>query len=85
MVDLTVAIIDPYYIDMRAKSKENKSFWHKAWVKRLDEYHLHFAAKEVYTCYEMFRRIVDMRRCFLPEDDKGSSHKESGGDKHHRK
>ncbi|KAE8775434.1 hypothetical protein D1007_52050 [Hordeum vulgare] len=40
LVDLAVAIIDHNYIDMRVMSEENKPLWHKAWPKRLDEYHL---------------------------------------------
>ncbi|KAE8791235.1 hypothetical protein D1007_34365 [Hordeum vulgare] len=39
-VDLTEAIIDPYYGAMKAKCKKNKPVWHMAWVKRLDEHHL---------------------------------------------
>ena len=40
---------------------------------------------DAYTCYEMFRQIVDMRKCLLPEDNKGSSHKQSAGGKRHKK
>ena len=29
---------------------------------------------DAYTCYEMYRRIVDVRNCLLPDPDKGSSH-----------
>ena len=50
---------------------------------RLDERHLRFVAKSVYTCYEMHRRIVDMRKCPLTQiDEPGSSHKQS---KRHKK
>ncbi|KAE8802958.1 putative ubiquitin-conjugating enzyme E2 26 [Hordeum vulgare] len=65
-VDLAEAIIDPYYRDMKTEGEKNKLAWHSASVKRLDEHHLHIASKEAYTCYEMFRRIVDMRNCLLP-------------------
>ena len=29
---------------------------------------------DAYTSYEMYRRIVDMRNCLLPDKDEGSSH-----------
>ncbi|KAE8808780.1 hypothetical protein D1007_14876 [Hordeum vulgare] len=78
-VDLAMAIIDPYYRDMNGECDKNKLVWHKAWVKILNEYHLQTVTKEEYTCYEMFRQIVDMRKCLLPEDNEGLSHKQSGG------
>ena len=57
--------------------------WHKAWMRQLDEPHLRFAAKSVYTCYEMHRWIVDMRKCLVTQiDEPGSSHKKS---KRHKK
>ena len=43
--------------------------WHKAWMRQLDESHLRFAAKSVYTCYEMHRRIVDMSTCLVTQID----------------
>ena len=82
-VDLAKAIIDHYYTDMKAEYDKNKPDWHRGWVKKLDEYHLQTTAKQAYTCYEMFRRIVDMRKCLLPEDNEGSSHKQSAGGKRH--
>ncbi|KAE8780191.1 hypothetical protein D1007_46705 [Hordeum vulgare] len=30
-VDLVVAIIDPYYIDMKAECDKNKLVWHRSW------------------------------------------------------
>ena len=42
-----------------------------------------FAAKIMDTCYEMHRRIVDMRKCLVTQiDEPGSSHKQS---KRHKK
>ncbi|KAE8791584.1 hypothetical protein D1007_34042 [Hordeum vulgare] len=79
------AIINPYYGGMNAECEKNKVVWHMAWIKRFDEHHLQTVSKEVYTCYEMFRRIVDMRNCLLPEYVEGSRHKHSGGGKRHRK
>ena len=66
-----MAIIDPYYIDMKVECNKDKSVWHKAWVNELDEEHIKYAAKDAYTTYEMYRRIVDMRKCLLPVDDAG--------------
>ena len=55
---------------------------HGAWMRQLDEPHLRFAAKSGYTCYEMHRRIVDMRKCLVTQiDEAGSSHKQSKGHK----
>ncbi|KAE8779741.1 hypothetical protein D1007_47208 [Hordeum vulgare] len=83
--DLAEAIIDPYYGGMKLECDKNKTVWHMAWVNRLDEHHLQTTAKEAYTFYEMFTWIVDMRNCLLLEYIKGSSHKQSGGSKRHRK
>ena len=47
-------------------------------MRQLDEPHLRFAAKSVYTCYEMHRQIVDMRKCLVTEiDEAGSSQTQS--------
>ena len=52
-------------------------------MRQLDEPHLRFAAKSVYTCYEMHMRIIDMRKCLVTQiDEPGSSHKQS---KRHKK
>ena len=60
--------------------------WHRAWMRQLDEPDLRFAAKSMYTCYEMHRRIVDMRKCLVTEiDEVGSSHKQSSSGKCHKK
>ena len=45
---------------------------------QLDEPHLRFTAKSVYTCYKMYRGIVDMRKCLVTQiDEPRSSHKQS--------
>jgi hypothetical protein len=85
LVELTTAIIDPYYENMKEGSKRNPGSWHGAWVRRLDEPHLKFVATNMYTCYEMHRQIVDMRECLLPVDDEGSSHQQSSSGKRHKK
>ncbi|KAE8783064.1 hypothetical protein D1007_43498 [Hordeum vulgare] len=84
-VDLAEAIIDPYYGGTKFECDKNKPSWHRASVKKLDKHNNETAAKEAYTCYKMFRRIADMRNCLLPIYVEGSSHKDSGGGKHHRK
>jgi hypothetical protein len=66
--------------------RTNLVSWHGAWTRQLDEPHLRFAAKSVYTCYEMHRRIIDMRKCLVTEiDEVGSSHKQSSSSKRHKK
>ena len=75
LVDLASAIIDPYYMKMKDECKKDKNTWHRVWHQRLDEEHIKYMAKDAYTSYEMYMRIVDMRKCFLPAPNKGSSHR----------
>ncbi|XBH62748.1 hypothetical protein VPH35_116890 [Triticum aestivum] len=84
LVELASAIINPYYEKMKWDAQRTSPLsWHKAWMRQLDEPHLRFAAKSVYTCYEMHKRIVDMRKCLVTQiDEPGSSHKQS---KRHKK
>ena len=83
LVHLAEAIIDPYYMKMKDESKKDKIAWHSVWHERLDEQHVKYVAKDVYTSYEMYRRIVDMRKCFVMEvDEAGSSHNQG---KRHKK
>ena len=72
--DLASAIIDPYYMKMKNESNKDRNVRHSVWHKRLDEQHVKYTAMDAYTCYEMYRKIVDMRNCLLPDPDKGSSH-----------
>ena len=44
-------------------------------MRELDEQHVKYPAKDAYTSYEMYRRIVDMWKCILPAPDEGSSHR----------
>ena len=74
LVDLASAIIDPYYMKMKNESKKDKNAWHSVWHERLGEQHVKYAAKDTYTSYEMYRRIVNMRNYLLPDPDKGPSH-----------
>ena len=82
LVDLASAIIDPYYMKMKNESNKDRNAWHSVWHERLDEQHVKYASKDMYTSYKMYRRIVDMRKCLLPAPDEGSSHKQS---KRHKK
>ena len=75
LVDLASAIIDPYYMKMKNESKKDKNAWHNVWHESLDEQHVKYAAKDAYTSYEMYRQIIDMRKCHLPAPDEGSSHR----------
>ncbi|XBI80779.1 hypothetical protein VPH35_089838 [Triticum aestivum] len=83
LVHLAEAIIDPYYRDMKDSCNKDKRAWHSDWMEKLDKAHVVYAAKEAYTSYDMYRRIVDMRKCLLPQNGQGSSRKQSNG-KHHR-
>ena len=60
LVDLAPAIIDPYYAKLKEESKKDKNAWHSVWHEILDEEHVKYAANDVYTSYEMYRRIVEM-------------------------
>jgi hypothetical protein len=79
LVHLAEAIIDPYYRDMKDSYNKDKRAWHSAWMEKLDKAHVVYAAKEAYTSYEMYTRIVDMRKCLLPQNGQGSSQKQSNG------
>ena len=77
LVELISAIIDPYYEKMKQDAHRTSPVsWHRAWMQRLDEPHLRSTATSVYTCYEMHKRIVDMRKYLVSQiDEPGSSHK----------
>ena len=75
LVDLASTIIGPYYNNMKGECKRDKIAWHSAWVQRLDEEHVKYTAKDAYTSYEMYMRIVDMRKCLRPAQGEGSSHR----------
>ena len=79
LVHLVEDIIDPYYRDMKDSCNNDKCAWHSAWMKKLDKHHVVYAAKEAYACYDMYRRIVSMRKCLLPQNGEGSSRKQSNG------
>ena len=60
-------------------SKKDKNTWHSVWHQRLDEQQVKCAAKDVYTSYEMYKLIIDMRKYLLPAPDKGLSHRAVAG------
>ena len=77
LVHLGDGIIDPYYRDMQDSCNKDKRAWHSDWMEKLDKAHIVYAAKEAYMSYDMYRRIVDMRKCLLPQNSQGSSRKQS--------
>src|SRR6266511_4103197 len=79
LVHLAEAIIDPYYRDMKDSCNKDKRAWHSAWMEKLDKAHVVYVTKEAYTSYDMYRRIIDMRKCLLPQNGQGSSRKQSNG------
>ena len=84
LVELAAAIIDPYYEKMKQDAQRTIPVsWHGASMWQLDGPQLKFVDNSVYTCYEMHRQIVDMRKCLVTQiDETGSSHKQS---KRHKK
>ena len=64
---------------MKDESKKDKKAWHSVWHERLDEQHVKYAAKDAYTSYEMYRQIIDMRKCLFPALDEGLSHRAVAG------
>ena len=48
-------------------------------MEKLDKAHVVYVAKEAYTSYDMYRRIVDMRKSLLPQNGQGSSRKQRNG------
>ena len=79
LVELASANIDPYYEKMKQDAQRTSPLsWHRVWMQQLDEPHVRFVAKSVYTCYEMHRQIVDMRKCLVTQIyEPVSSHKQS--------
>ena len=71
--------------DMKDSCNKDKRAWHSAWMEKLDKAHVVYAAKEAYTSYDMYRQVVDMRKCLLPQNGQGSSRKQSNGKRHRNK
>mgnify|MGYP001756453686 CR=1 FL=1 len=49
------------------------------WEEPLNLAYITYTAKDAYTSYEMYRRIVDMRKCRLHAPYEGSSHRAVAG------
>ena len=62
---------------MKDSCNKDKRAWHSSWMEKLDKAHIVYAAKEAYTSYDMYSRIVDMRKCLLPQNGQGSIRKQS--------
>ena len=66
MVDLAAAIIDPYYANMK-EDMDTKDL--NMWEVPLYLAYITDTSKDTYACYDMYRRILDMRACLLPVTD----------------
>ena len=64
---------------MKDSCNKDKRAWNSAWMEKLDKAHVVYAAKEADTSYDMYRRIVDMGKCLLPQNGQRSSRKQSNG------
>ena len=70
LVELASAIIDPYYEKMKQDAQRTSRIsWHRAWMQQLYDPHLMFAAKSMYTCYQMHWCIVEVRKCLITQID----------------
>ena len=54
-------------------------------MNKLDKARVVYTVKEAYTCYVMYKRIFDMRKCLIPPNGQGSSQKQSNGKRHRNK
>ena len=48
-------------------------------MEKLDKAHVVYAANEAYTSHDMYRRVIDMMKCLLPQNGQGSRWKQSNG------
>ncbi|KAE8784113.1 hypothetical protein D1007_42327 [Hordeum vulgare] len=64
VIDLFVSIIDPCLTNVK-EDVDTKDL--NTWEVPLNLAYIAYAAKDAYACYEMYRRILDMRVCLLPE------------------
>ena len=64
---------------MKDSCNKDKHAWHSTWMEKLEKAHVVYAAKEAYTSYDMYRRIVDMRKSLIPQNGQGSSHRAVAG------
>ena len=68
--------------DMKDSGNKDKHVWNSAWMEKLDKAHVVYAAKEAYTSYDMYMRIIDMRKCLLPQNGQGCSRNQRNGKRH---
>ena len=54
-------------------------------MEKLDKAHAMYEAKEAYMSYVMYRRIVDMRKCLIPQNGQESSRKQRNGKRRRNK
>ena len=55
MKDLAGLLIDPLYYEMKgAMTNEDHQLWH---IAPLSEKHLHYAAKDAYVTYELYKKL----------------------------
>ena len=66
MVDLIETIINPCYANMK---EDNDTKDLDTWEVTLNLASITYTAKDAYACYDMYRRILDMRACLLPVTD----------------
>ena len=52
---------------MKDSCNKGKHAWHSAWMEKLDKAHVVYAAKEAYTSYDMYRRIIDIGSPSFPK------------------
>ena len=62
--DLSAAIIDPIFLNVKGDAKKNKLY--KKWANfPLDDEHVSYVARDAYVGYEVYRRIALMRECLV--------------------
>ena len=66
MVDLVETIIGPCYTNMK-ENNDTKDL--NTWEVPLNLAYITYVAEDAYACYDMYRRILDMRACLLPVTD----------------
>ena len=54
-------------------------------MEKLDKAHVVYTTKEACMSYDMYQRIIDMRKCHLPQNGQGSSRKQRHGKRRHNK
>ena len=56
--DVSAAIIDDYYADMKTKMTNQE---HNQWADILTKKHIEYAAKDAYTAFEIWNRITTVQ------------------------